>query len=485
MNKIPSTPTRILIVEDEVIVRRSVQAIAESVGAVSTGAGSVSEALKCLSEGIFDIVFMDLSLPDGDGLSLIPEIRKQEERAEIVVLTGTGDSDRAEKALKSGAWDFLLKPVSPREIKLILNRAIDYHEQSKKTARPVVDRIGIIGNSPEIIQILDVVARASLSDASVLITGETGTGKELFAHAIHRNSTRVKGPFVIVDCASLTDTIVESILFGSKKGAFTGADKDRTGLIQEADGGTLFLDEAGEMPMSVQKTFLRVLQEKTFRPVGSLNEIQANFRLVSATNKNLSQMVEKGTYREDLFFRMSSSHIEIPPLRNQKTSLEELILHFIDRLSEKYRAAAKGFTPDFLETLTLYEWPGNVRELIGALEHAFSSGLGEQVLYPIHLPVNIRVAVTRNAVDKKQGTGPEAETNVLQILTNGALPTWNTYKRSGTSALQRKYFKDLLDHCNGDFEMVSNISGLGRARLYELLKKHGIKSQSDIPEKSE
>jgi two-component system NtrC family response regulator len=447
--------------------------IAESVGAVTVGVGSLTEASKCLAEGNFDIVLTDLNLPDGDGLSLFPEIRKQKDLV-IIVLTGTGGADRAETALKCGAWDFLLKPVSPKEIKLTLRRALDYLEQFKKTKRPLVDRTGIIGNSPEINQILEEVAHAALSDASVLITGETGTGKELFAHAIHRNSTRAKGPFVIVDCASLTETIVESILFGSKKGAFTGADKDRHGLIFQADGGTLFLDEAAEMPLNVQKIFLRVIQEKTFRPVGGSEEIHANFRLVSATNKDLSQMVEKGTYREDLFFRMSSSHIEIPSLRNQKESIEELLLHFLDHLSKKYCATSKGFTPDFLEMLTLYEWPGNIRELIGALEHSFSSGLGEPVLYPIHLPVNIRVSVTRNSVGKKREKTPE--TKVSQILKNGIPPSWNTYKQSGMSALQRQYFKDLLEYSNGNIEIVSSISGLGRARLYELLKKHGLKA---------
>jgi two-component system NtrC family response regulator len=473
---------RILIIEDEELVRKSIQLIAESFGGISIGVGSIKEALKYLNEEIFDIVLMDLSLPDGDGISLIPEIRKQKNSVEIIVLTGTKDENRAEAALKSGAWDFLLKPISPKEFKLTIQRALDYHEQSKNKKNPLVDRSGIIGNSPEINRILEVVARTSLSDASVLITGETGTGKELFAHAIHNNSSRSKGPFIIVDCAALTETLVESILFGNKKGAFTGADKDRQGLIQQADKGTLFLDEAGEMPLNVQKTFLRVLQEKKFRPVGGVDEIYANFRLVSATNKDLSQMVGQGIYREDLFFRMNSTQIEIPSLRNQKDTIEELVLHFLDQLSEKYKIASKGFTPDFLETLALYRWPGNVRELIGALEHSFSNGLGEPVLYPIHIPINIRVSVARSSVGKTRGRGTEVK--VTQILKNGTATSWNTYKRSGTNALQRQYFKDLLEHCNGNLESVSSISGLGRARLYELLKKHGLKIQPDVIEKS-
>ncbi len=474
--------SRILVIEDEEIVRKSIMTIAESIGVISFGVKSIAEAMKYLSEETFDIVLLDLSLPDGDGLSLIPEISNQKVPVEILVLTGTGDADRAEIALKGGAWDFLLKPVSPKEIKLTLRRALDYHEQSHKKKYQLIDRTGIIGNSREMNKILEVVARTSLSDASVLITGETGTGKELFAHAIHKNSTRSNGPFIIVDCASLTETIVESILFGSKKGAFTGADKDRQGLIQQADKGTLFLDEAGEMPLNVQKTFLRVLQEKKFRPVGGAEDIHANFRLVSATNKDLPQMVSQGIYREDLFFRMSSTHIEIPPLRNQKETIEELVFHYLDRLSEKYKAASKGFTPDFLETLTLYRWPGNVRELIGALEHSFSSGLGEPVLYPIHIPVNIRVSVARSSVGKTRGRGTELK--VSQILKNGTPTSWNTYKRSGTNALQRQYFKELVEHCKGNLEEVSNISGLGRARLYELLKKHGLKIQTDVIEKS-
>jgi len=281
-----------------------------------------------------------------------------------------------------------------------------------------------------------------------------------------------------VDCASLTETIIESILFGSRRGAFTGADRDRPGLIIEADGGTLFLDEVGELPLNAQKSFLRVLQEKRFRPVGASSEVRANFRLVSATNRDLSKMVAEGTFREDLLFRLRAGQIEIPPLRSRLSELPELIVHFMDRLAEKYQSASKGYTPDFLEMLSLYEWPGNVRELLGAIEHAFSTGRLEPVLYAIDLPVHIRISVTRSTLGKRQ---PGEWSEGGRTVEPNPRPRWKTYRMSALIAVERQYFRDLLESCRGDLQEACRISGVGRTRLYEILKESGLIQSNASP----
>lgn len=464
--------SRILIVEDEVIVRRSIGAIAQKLGCITHESGTLQLARQALEAEEFDVVLLDLALPDGDGMSLVREILRMPTPPEVIILTGSGNPDGAEVALKSGAWDFLLKPVTSKEMTLSLRRAIDYHATRKQVVHKVIDRCGIVGTGPEIMRCLSLVSRAAGSDASVVISGETGTGKELFARAIHNNSRRAEGKFVIVDCASLTESLLESTLFGSKKGAFTGSEEDRIGLIAQAHGGTLFLDEVSEMPVSMQKTFLRVLQERRYREVGGSEEKEVDFRLVSATNRNLEAAVAQGIFREDLLFRLRSIHIEIPPLRERHGGLRELVVHLIDRLSEKYKAASKGFTPDFMEMLSMHDWPGNVRELSGALEHAFSAAISEPVLYPIHLPLNVRVAVTRNAIGRRDLQREDA----VKAGSNGKgeLPPWKMYKSSAMQALERQYFQDLMDFCNGDITEAVRISGLHRARIYEILKSCGI-----------
>jgi two-component system NtrC family response regulator len=474
---------RVLIVEDEPLVRKSIASIVESIGSLPLGAGSLGEARRFLKREKLDVVLLDLRLPDGDGLELLDEILLLPEPAEVIILTGSGDPDGAETALKSGAWDYLVKPLTPTEIALALRRVLEYRKHKTKLDEPPLDRSEIIGSGPEMARCLLLVGRVANSDEAVLITGETGTGKELFARAVHANSSRSDSPFVTVDCAALTESIIESILFGSKRGAFTGADRDRTGLIIEADGGTLFLDEVGELPLGAQRSFLRVLQEKRFRPVGASSEVHANFRLVSATNRDLDRMVAEGTFREDLMFRLRAGQIEIPPLRSRTPELRDLIVYFLDRLAKKNQTAVKGFTPDFLEMLTLYTWPGNVRELLGALEHAFSNGRTEPVLYPIDLPVHIRVAVARSALGKREQS-PWVERG--EFIETNARPTWKTYRLSALVAVERQYFRDLLDSCGSDLQEASRISGVGRTRLYELLKKSGLlQSAKSDPDKAD
>ena len=326
------------------------------------------------------------------------------------MITGLGDPDEAELAIKSGAWDYLEKPASFDAIKLPLLRALEYRAE-RKSGNPsiVLKRNGIIGDSQKITSCLELLAQAAGSDANVLITGETGTGKELFAKVVHSNSPRAKRNFVVVDCTALPETLVESVLFGHARGAFTGAETSEEGLIKQADGGTLFLDEIGELPLLIQKRFLRVIQEHRFRPVGGRQEIASDFRLVAATNRNLEDMVREGRFREDLLFRLRTIVIESPPLREIPEDIKKLTVYYMNDLCERFGIVAKGASPEFWEIVTEYPWPGNVRELIQALEKALISAKDEPMLFPKHLPTYIRIQVARSSFPMKPASPGKPE----------------------------------------------------------------------------
>ncbi len=304
----------ILIIDDDRLICDWIAKVVTELGHSSSYAHTLQEGLRKVQSEPFDIVFIDVRLPDGNGLDIIPKVKTSRFFPEIIVVTGIGDPDEAEIAIKSGAWDYLEKPASVKAIKLPVIRALEYRAE-RMSGKPamVLRRKAIIGNSEKLNASLELLAQAANSDANVLISGETGTGKELFAKAVHYNSPRAQKNFVVVDCTALPETLVESVLFGHARGAFTGADRSEEGLIKQADGGTLFLDEIGELPLLIQKRFLRVIQEHSFRPVGGRQEVRSNFRLVAATNRNLEDLVRDGRFREDLLFRLRTVVIRITP----------------------------------------------------------------------------------------------------------------------------------------------------------------------------
>jgi two-component system, NtrC family, response regulator len=318
---------------------------------------------------------------------------------EVIIITAAGDPDGAELALRCGAWDYIEKTPWIKELVLPLSRALDYRRE-KRAAKPplVLKRDGIIGNGPSLQERLQKVAQAASCDVNVLITGETGTGKELFARAIHENSARVSHNFVVVDCAALPSELVESLLFGHRKGAFTGANADQVGLVSQADGGTLFLDEVGELPSEMQKKFLRVLQERCFRPVGAKEEQVSRFRVIAATDRDLDSMVEEGTFRKDLLYRLRALEIELPPLRDRQADVVELVRYHVARLCDLYGVESKGLSPDFLDALISYSWPGNVRELVNVLDSAVALSGKSMTLFANHLPVQMRVNILKQTL---------------------------------------------------------------------------------------
>jgi len=463
---------KILIIDDDPLVRESLARVVKKMENEPFKAESLASAREKLPTEPFDIVFCDVRMPDGSGLDILPEIRASAAVPEVIIVTGYGDPDGAELAIKKGAWDYIEKPLSVKAVMLCIERALQYREKKRTASQPVALKVeGIVGSSSRIRACLDMLAQAASSEANVLVTGETGTGKELFAWAIHKNSARSDRNFVVVDCAALPETLVESTLFGHVRGAFTGADKPRDGLVRQADGGTLFLDEIGELSISIQKAFLRVLQERRFRPVGGGQEVTSDFRLVAATNRRLEDLTRTGGFREDLLFRLRTLVLELPPLRETKEDIKELMLHYLVRFCELYGSPMKGYSPDFLEVLMAYDWPGNVRELIQALEKAVISAKDEPVLFAKHLPDHIRIQLARASVLQKRPSGASAEASPA---TDQSL-NLKDFREAEMARIEKDYLASLLRRTNGEVGEACRISGLSRSRLYTLLKKYGLK----------
>ncbi len=476
---------KIVIIDDDAVFQVLLAEHCTLLGHEAEVAGSIEEGRTLLARRPADLVFLDVSLPDGNGLEALPFIQGLPSMPEVIIITGMGDANGAELAIKNGAWDYLQKPLTRQEIVLHIQRALEYHEKKlPRSAQINLKRDEIIGKSKAISHCLDQVAHCAATESGVLITGETGTGKELFAQAIHANSLRAKGPFVVVDCTSLPEKLAESLLFGHVKGAFTSANCDQKGLIEQADGGTLFLDEAGELPLDTQKSFLRVLQERVFRPVGKDREQKSNFRLVAATNRDLWSMVEQGLFRSDLYFRLNTFNIHLPPLRDREQDIEKLVMGFVFAICRRNHLSIKGVVPETLETLAAYHWPGNVRELKNTLEKAIIADPGNPVLYPIHLPPGIRLCRIRTMVSQKHEQTPTScglpsATGPEQIVFPETLPPFKEYRRQLTADIEKHYLQRLLRETAADIAKACAVSGLSRSRLYDLLKAHGLGCAAD------
>jgi len=464
---------KVLIIDDDDLMCSTLVKLVQRNGHQATCAVSLHAGQKHAMSHMFDVVFLDVHLPDGNGLELLPRLEGLSAAPEVIIITGFGEPDGAELAIKSGAWDYIEKSSSNKEIILALERALQYrhekHAVRQKNKISALKRQNIIGDSHSLQSCLDMIAQAAGSDVNVFITGETGTGKELFARAVHENSQRARGDFVVVDCTALPETLVESLLFGHEKGTFTGAEKSREGLVRQAHCGTLFLDEVGELPLGLQKTFLRVLQEHRFRPLGGSREVESDFRLVAATNRNLDQMVKSGQFREDLLFRLRSYVIDLPPLRERSKDLQLLARFYADRFCDRYGLPPKGFSPDFINTLRVYQWPGNVREFVHTIEQTLTSARYESTLFPKHLPTSIRIEVTRASVaqshdfDVSMGNGP---------IHN--LPKLHDYRDAVYNEAEKHYLNDLLTLAGQNIAEACQLSGLSQSRLYALMKKHEV-----------
>lgn len=451
---------QILIVDDDPAFCRMLEDLLQRMGHASHFCHRMDDCRRELERHPWDLVLLDVGLPDGSGLTLLPWIRQQPKAPEVIIITGDGDADGAELAVNNGAWDYLMKTTAFERINLIVARALAHRQTTLELrALKTLDPCGIIGKSPALQRSLDLVGQAASNDFNILITGETGTGKELFARAIHANSRRAAAKLVVVDCAALPKTLAESVLFGHVKGAFTGADRDVPGLFRTAHGGTLFMDEVGELPLDIQRIFLRVLQEKAFCPVGGSQEEPSNFRLITATNKDLDQLTLQGKFREDLLFRIRSMSLHLPPLRSRLEDLPDLAAHCLATLSNHQ----KQLSPEFLAALETHDWPGNVRELQHVLEAAVASSMNETHLIVQHLPTPLRVMLARRGMETQVPCSPGAM--------HEPLPNIREYRL----AQDREYLFRLIQEVGGDMQAAAHKAGLSLSRLYSLLKEHGIK----------
>ena len=452
---------QVLVVDCGGSVDNDLMNAVECFGAPADCVTTVEDGLKAAAESEVELVLFDEVALDVNGVDPVVAFLDLPSEPEVIIVTGSADLKSAEAALKNGVWDYMQKPFSSDELLLVMARASEYRRRKLLSNREVrFNRDGILGNSRPIRKAVELAAQASACDANVLITGESGTGKELFVRAIHGNSPQGEAPLVVVDCATITKSLAESMLFGHDRGAFTGADASRTGLLRQADGGTLFLDEVGEMSLSVQKKFLRFLQEHEFRPVGSDTVITSSFKLISATNRDLDRMVEEGSFRADLMYRLKGIDIEVPPLRNRRDDIKAIAARCAERFCEEAALPMKRFSPCFVESLMRYDWPGNVRELLVVMDKVLASTRSYDLLYDFHLPPFVRLTKVDRALRIRGGKGNASElTSFRQHQADSA----------------RAYLERLSRVASGDKDRACRISGLSKSYLYKLLKEHGVR----------
>jgi two-component system response regulator HydG len=366
----------VLVVDDDPAHRTMLQTLLTGWGYTIFEADDGSTAIEKVHEQAFDLILMDVRMIKVSGLEALSEIKAFNPAIPVIIMTAYSSVETAVEALKSGAYDYLTKPLDFDELRLAMERAMDHRHlrEENRLLRESLgnhfDRQNIIGRSPAMVRLLETVAQVAPSEATVLITGDSGTGKEMIAGAIHFNSPRKDGPFVKLNCAAITETLLESELFGHEKGAFTGAHKRKEGRFRQAHGGSIFLDEISEMSLAMQVKLLRVLQDREITRVGGEEVINVDVRLIAATNKDLLQEIEAGGFREDLFYRLNVVTLNMPPLRERREDVPLLAKHFLEIFSEKNRKTIKGFTPQAMDQLLRYDWPGNVRELMNAVERA-------------------------------------------------------------------------------------------------------------------
>lgn len=476
--------SHILVIDDDLEACDTMVSLISRLKYQVEKAHNLSTGLALVRQTEFDLVFLDVCLPDGSGLDILPQLMELPNPPEVIILTGKGNPDGAELAIKGGVWDYLLKPTSVKDITLSLNRALKYRKEKSGSSEQLDTELqGIIGSSPSIRASLKLAAKAAGSDSNVLITGETGTGKELFAEVIHNNSGRSTGNFTVVDCTALTESLVESTLFGHTKGSFTGAQLDKSGLVKAADGGTLFLDEVGEMPLSIQKVFLRVLQERQFRPIGATRQQTSNFRLIAATNRDLDRMVEAGEFRSDLLFRIKTMRIHLPPLHLRAGDIAEIARFRAKKLCMEVGLPSKKLSEDFIRALETYSWPGNVRELFNILERSVIDAGQEPTLFAMHLPRSMRIEIAKKQIARYEGSAETSEPGteptplamsigqqIFEDIFDRPLPKLKEFKNTA----EKTYLSELIRQCDGNIQEIMKVSGLSRSHFYSLLKKYNL-----------
>ena len=451
---------KILVVDDDKNLVDLIQMGLELAGYEAITATDEQQALRHTREHAFDLAVVDLQLVQKDGLSLMEELHLIIPDMPVIILTGYGSIENAVEAMKRGAYSYLTKPFESQELLFQIGKAIENRrlfceiERLQGLLEEKYSFTNIIAKSTKMQQVLEAIARIAKTDSSVLLLGESGTGKDLIAKAIHLAGERKNKPFVAVNCAALPETLLESNLFGHEKGSFSGAIKDSKGLFLQASTGTIFLDEIGDMPISIQAKILRVLEEKQLRPVGSEKVVEVDVRIIVATNKNLEEQVKLGLFREDLYYRIHVIPVILPPLRERKEDIPPLVEHFVSKASTQMKKEIKGLTPQAMQKLMLYDWPGNVRELENVIEYAAA--------------MTDKEFITDDLLLQSKGVVSQEPIRPL---------------KEAKESFERSYLIYLLEICKGNVTEASKCAGKYRADFYDLLKKYRL-SASDFKRKS-
>ncbi|WP_116788671.1 sigma-54-dependent transcriptional regulator [Flavobacterium psychrotrophum] len=445
---------KILIIDDEEKLRNLTARIIRLEGFEVEEAADCKSGLKKVEKGEFDVVLCDVRLPDGNGVDLVPEIIARSPGTEVILITAYGNIPDGVQAIKNGAFNYIVKGDENNKIIPLIHNAIEKSHLTKKVARlearlDTTFSFGkIIGVSAEIAEASDLAKKASSSDITVLLTGETGTGKEVFANAIHQNSNRKSENFLAINCSAISHDLLESELFGHKEGAFTGALRNKKGLLLEADKGTVFLDEIGEMPLDLQAKLLRVLETGEFLPVGDTKPQKTNIRIIAATNRNLKEEIERGKFRMDLYYRLSVFKIHLPPLRDRVSDIELLANHFLQQFAEKNNKAIKPMAGKIIQLLRYYDWPGNIRELRNVIERS------------VTLENTCELQIDNLPSEIKEQLEPGNNTNVLSAFS--------------LASAEKLHIQKVLNYTNGNKSDAAKLLKIGIATLYRKVDEYKL-----------
>ncbi len=453
---------RVLIIDDDEIIRKSCEKVLTPEGYIVVPASSGVEGLRLLSKTPIDLVLTDLRMSDMDGIEVLKKVKETGPDIEVIIITGYGTIKSAIEAIRHGAYDYIEKPFPPEELLNVVKRALERRNlilentRLRKEVQALYSVENIVGTSKPIQKVFNLIATVSPTESTVLITGETGTGKELVARAIHYNSPRREGPFVVVDCGTIPDNLIEAELFGYLKGAFTGAADSQKGLVEIARKGTLFLDEIGNLHLNLQSKLLRLIQEREYRPVGGRELLRADIRIIAATNKDLYSLVKEGSFREDLFYRLNIFPIHLPPLRERKEDIPVLSYYFIKKYSKELDKRVSHISAEAMKELLLHDWPGNIRELENVIHRAVILSRNETIG-----PEEIVIFRENNAVV------PRNSSELKKIK--------RRLKAQSIEEIERAFLLEALNRNNWNISRAADDVGMQRTNFHSMMKKYGIK----------
>lgn len=463
----PDSPISVLICDDEELLVKSCGQILSSEGYHILTEHRGRNALETVRRHRPDILLTDLNLPDIDGLALLKEVKKMAPETLVVMITGFATVDSSVEAIRAGAYDYIPKPFTATQLRILIGRAGQQVQLVRDNAH-LRDQLkkhysfeNIIGTSESIQKVFSVVSRVAPTDANVFISGESGTGKELIARALHANSRRNGRAFMAINCAALPDHLLESELFGYEKGAFTGADNLKRGLLEVAAGGSFFMDEVSEMSMDLQAKLLRVIQERRIRRVGGEVEIPIDVRWISATNRDPEQAVRDGVLRQDLLYRLNVVPVKLPPLRQRREDIPALAQHFLRRYAQEYDRGNLRFAPDAMRLMVDYAWPGNVRELQNLMERIVSLCLPDQEIHPEDMPEELSAVPT----------------NVRSVASYSADLPFHDAKNDAITLFEKEYLRDLLKRHNGNISQAARTAGIDRKTIHRMLTKYDLEGR--------